>query len=128
MVIVIPKGGNMGWNIMEGTHPFPPGSSTPPPPGFVPPIKEYPHSVGLSITGGYVYRGKKIPSLVGWYLYADYAKGQVWGLKYEDGKVTADAQLLQMTGQISSFGEDVDGELYLCDHGPGLVHRILPAE
>lgn len=126
MVHIIKKGRNYGWNIMEGTHPFRPYDN---PPEFIPPIKEYHHSVGLSITGGYVYRGKKIPSLVGWYVYGDYAKGQVWGLKYENGKVVGEELLLQRANwQISSFGEDIDGELYICDHTPGLVHKILPAE
>jgi glucose/arabinose dehydrogenase len=122
MVHIIKNGGNYGWNIMEGTHPFHPVEN---PPEFVKPIKEYPHSLGLSISGGYVYRGKSIPSLVGWYLYADYAKGQVWGLKYENGEVTGDEQLLQMRGQPSSFGEDKDGELYICDHGIGTVSKIV---
>lgn len=129
MVYIVKKGGNAGWNIMEGTHPFPPNSSAPPPPAFVPPIKEYHHQVGLSITGGFVYRGKKIPELVGWYLYGDYAKGQLWALKYEDGKLTGDVELLHRTNwQISGFGEDLDGELYIADHGPGQVHKILPAD
>src|ERR1044071_9065268 len=77
-----------------------------------------------AITGGYVYRGKKIPSLVGWYVYGDYAKGQLWALKYENGKVTGDELLLQRSNwQISSFGQDLDGELYICDHGWICVSR-----
>ena len=85
-----------------------------------PPIVEYPHSPtserpdsGLSITGGYVYRGKKIPELVGVYVYGDFETGRIWGLRYEDGKVTANGELIEVTPRsklnIASFGEDAAG-------------------
>ena len=76
------------------------------------------------IIGGSVYRGKKIPSLTGYYIYGDYDSGRVWGLKYEAGRVTADVQLLN-AASISSFGEDSGGELYLCNHYGHVVLKLV---
>jgi glucose/arabinose dehydrogenase len=121
---IIEKGGNYGWRIMESFHDHQP---VPNPPKMILPIKEYGHDLGLSVTGGFVYRGKKIPSLIGWYIYGDYSSGRIWGLKYEAGKVTGDELLLHSRAQPVSFGEDVAGELYLCDHN-GTVYRIVGAD
>jgi glucose/arabinose dehydrogenase len=123
-VDLIVKGGNYGWNVREGTHPFKPG-----PFGaqYIEPVIEYPHQpnlqpqamfpdhgVGLSITGGYVYRGKKFPALDGIYIYGDYSLGTIWGLRYDyDGKkLTSHGVLLQQPQNITSFAEDNDGEIY----------------
>jgi glucose/arabinose dehydrogenase len=121
-VDVLEAGGNYGWRLREALHPFKPTKNEP---TLTDPIKEYGRDKGVSVTGGYVYRGKSIASLVGWYVYGDYGSGRIWGLKYEDGRVTEDAELLRMRGQPSSFGEDIDGELYVCDHGRGTVLRIV---
>ncbi|MDB6028875.1 MAG: gdhB 2 [Verrucomicrobiales bacterium] len=121
---IIEKGGNYGWSYREGFHEYKEGA--PANAKFLEPILEYPHTValgtnhlpGLSITAGYVYRGKKIPSLRGVYVYGDWANGILWGLRYEQGKVTQDG-VLEMAPkvfpprQISSFGEDEEGEIYL---------------
>ena len=120
---IIEKGKNYGWNIMEGNHEYKDGR---PKTGLVPPIKEYDHNLGLSITGGFVYRGKKIPALAGYYIYGDYDSGRVWGLKYEAGRVTADVQLL-IAASISSFGEDNEGEIYLCNHYGHAVLKLVGA-
>jgi len=88
----------------------------------------------MSITGGYVYRGKAIPNLQGWYLYGDYSKGTLWGLKYDGQKVTGDATLkIQNEREVrpmlpSGFGEDDDGEIYVCSHQDGKVWKIVPAK
>ena len=96
MVHRIENGGNYGWSIREGFHPFQPQRRQRPDPAakIQPPIVEYPHAPtrdrhdsGLSITGGYVYRGKKIPELFGVYVYADFDSGRIWGLRYEDKQV-----------------------------------------
>lgn len=123
---IIKKGGNYGWNFREGFHEF---GTNPPPAGvtFEDPILEYPHfatqttnhTVGLSVTGGYVYRGEKIPEMRGVYVYADFIMGTIWGLRYEGGKVTRHGVLLEMPKglnpprQIASFGEDNSGEVYV---------------
>ena len=120
-VDIITRGGNYGWRFREAAHPFKPDGA---PPNLIDPIKEYGRHLGLSITGGYVYRGKQIPDLVGWYLYADYGSGRIWGLKYENGQVTADAELLKDRAQPASFGEDLAGELYICDHN-GAIYKIV---
>ena len=82
-------GENYGWNVWEGTHPFAGGSAS----DHVPPVFEYPHSLGCSVTGGYVYRGSAIPQLEAVYLFGDYCTGRVWAmyrdldLNWQDGRV-----------------------------------------
>jgi glucose/arabinose dehydrogenase len=123
-VDVIVKGGNYGWNTREGAHHFKPGAEGA---KFIDPIIEYPHqpkfqsqamfpdhSIGVSITGGYVYRGKQSPALAGIYIYADYGLGTIWGLRYDAAtqKATAHATLLAQPNNVDSFAEDNDGEVY----------------
>ena len=128
-----PSGANFGWSLMEATHKFK-GDN---PPGAVLPIFEYGHTGGAcSVTGGYVYRGSKVATLKGVYVYGDACSGAVWGLTQSGGKVTGQAAL-QLGGanpsaargsgySISSFGEDSAGELYLLDLG-GAVYRFEAA-
>ena len=86
------------------------------------------HSPGISITGGYVYRGKKFPALRGVYVYADYQMGTVWGLRYENGKLTADDSLVpgNQRRNIPSFGEDSNGELYVLSFD-GTIYEFTEA-
>jgi glucose/arabinose dehydrogenase len=138
MVHRIENGGNYGWSIREAFHPFQPQRRQRPDPAspIRPPIVEYPHSPtrdrpdsGLSITGGYVYRGKKLPELVGVYVYGDFDSGRIWGLRYQDGKVTANGELIQVSAgpklNIASFGEDPQGELYILAFD-GRIHELVP--
>ncbi|MEW6368626.1 MAG: PQQ-dependent sugar dehydrogenase [Acidobacteriota bacterium] len=118
-VDVVQIGRNYGWNIMEGSHCYPPGSSCNAA-GLVQPVVEYSHAGGnCSITGGYVYRGSMFPALAGTYFYADFCTGIIWGL---GGGVAS--QLLDTNLSIASFGEDETGELYIVDLG-GTVSRIV---
>ena len=110
---LIRSGGNYGWNLREGTHPF--GKKlTPSNVKVESPIWEYDHTVGKSITGGVVYRGKKFPELSGCYLYADYVTGKLWALKYDRkaNKVTGNLSIPSSPLPVISFGEDEDGEAY----------------
>jgi glucose/arabinose dehydrogenase len=125
---IIEKGGNYGWNIREGLHPFPPNSQSSKE-GFIDPIWEYHHDVGKSITGGTVYRGKKLPDLQGYYIYGDYVTGLVWGLKYDEKtrSVTENRPIQSLKLPIMSFGEDADGELYLTTTF-GVLYTLAPIE
>ena len=117
-------GANFGWNLMEGTLEF----AGPEPDDHVPPIYEYETGgpEGCAITGGYVYTGEAIAELYGAYLYADYCNGLLRGLVVDDGEVVEQADLGVDGGQVVSFAEDADGELYLLDLG-GSVFRLDPA-
>ena len=122
---ILVKGGNYGWNKREGTHAFKRGDKTK---EMIDPVTEYGRDMGISITGGYVYRGKKFKSLQGIYFYADYGTGRVWGLDYDLEKqgVTANEVVGQFArATISSFGEDANGELYVCGHRVGTIYRVV---
>ena len=112
---LITKGGNYGWNLRESKHEFAP-NSTGTGPGLIDPIFEYHHDIGKSITGGHVYRGKKVPALSGHYLYADYVTGRIWALKYDEAKkaVVANHPIPYQGAALPviSFGEDEAGEVY----------------
>jgi glucose/arabinose dehydrogenase len=110
---IIRGGGNYGWNLREGRHPFGPGGFAPNE-NLIEPIWEYHHDVGKSITGGYVYRGRKVPELQGAYLYADYVTGQHWALWYDAAQnaVTANRSILPKGTPVLTYGEDDQGEVY----------------
>ncbi|MFQ5771135.1 MAG: PQQ-dependent sugar dehydrogenase, partial [bacterium] len=112
---LIEKGQNYGWNCMEGTHGFPPGSNCSTT-GLTLPIVEYSHSAGISVTGGYVYRGSLRPELEGAYVYADFGSGRIWLLRHENDQITADSLLLDTSIRISSFGVDENNELYIIQY------------
>jgi glucose/arabinose dehydrogenase len=119
-VDIVEKGGNYGWNILEGNHCY--NSSNCDTSGFVMPMVEYDHSVGNSITGGFVYRGTMLPELFGAYIYGDYVSGKIWKLTF--GGITPVNELLLETNlNISSFGVDADNELYFCAFD-GKIYRF----
>lgn len=116
------RGANLGWNILEGTKRFTGGSV---PRGTVKPIHEYSHDDGsCSITGGFVYRGRAIPSLTGYYLYADFCDDTIRTLRYRNGQ-TSKVQRFPALHSISSFGEDAEGEIYVASL-EGTVSKIVP--
>ncbi len=117
-------GENYGWKLMEGTRCADGGSSGCPsgvPPCnasvFVRPRYEYNHSQGCSVTGGYVYRGTLVPALAGHYVYGDFCSGRLWA----DGE-----QLDPVAPQLSTFGEDVAGEVYLGTQGGDIFRFFDP--
>ena len=93
----------------------------------LPPIAEYDHSEGCSITGGFVYRGSRIPALYGSYVFGDYCSGRIWGLQRKQDTWER-YPLLETEANISSFGEDDEGELYFADHRAGAIYRIEAVE
>jgi quinoprotein glucose dehydrogenase len=134
---IVTKGGNYGWNIRESMHKFDEANAKPGPgrtvaqankpdpkegrDDLIDPIWEYHHDIGKSITGGVVYRGKRVPELVGHYLYADYVSGKVWALKYDEktGKVVANRPIAGAKANpnppVMTIGTDEQGEVYLGD-------------
>ena len=115
-----PGGENYGWSVYEGNHPF---SGESPPPDMVTPIAEYSHSDGCSVTGGYVYRGDTLPELQGAYFYGDWCTGVAWTTRRDESGAWQTSVFMNTGRQISSFGEDELGELYLLDHN-GTVLRL----
>lgn len=119
-----PGGQNYGWNVMEGFACYNPAvgcSQT----GLTLPIFDYDHSAGdCSVTGGYVYRGAALPTLRGAYVFGDYCSGRIWALREQGGAWTR-TLLLDTPYEISSFGEDEAGELYLTDLGGGAVYQLV---
>jgi Glucose/sorbosone dehydrogenases len=119
------SGLNFGWSQREGLHKYK-GDR---PAGSVDPVSEYSHADGgVSVTGGYVYRGTRIPDLVGAYVFADFSQGRVTALEQHGGRVVSKRILdgVIQTG-ISSFGQDNAGELYVLDLSGNKVWRIDPA-
>ncbi len=112
-VNLITRGGNYGWNPRESMHRFKTTGSGPSS-EFIEPLWEYHHELGKSITGGNVYRGKKVPELAGCYLYADYVTGRIWALKYDRDtrRVTANKPIFGNVSPVITFGEDQEGEVY----------------
>ncbi len=113
-------GENYGWNVWEATHAFARGTAE----NHVLPFAEYNHALGCSVTGGYVYRGEAIPDLEAVYLFSDYCSGRVWA-SYRDSNMQWNTTEFLETGfQVSSFGEDENGEVYIIDYGSGSIYRI----
>jgi len=129
-------GRNYGWRNREGAH----DNVTSRAPAFLPliePIHEYGRSVGQSVTGGYVYRGRALgPAFTGRYFFADFAQGRVWsaGLVIDSQDEARVSSLIEHTaelggsnqlGNISSFGLDADGELYIVSHSRGTIVAVI---
>jgi glucose/arabinose dehydrogenase len=114
-------GENYGWHHMEGTRPYEGGVE---PENHTPPIFEYPHGQGCSITGGFVYRGSAILGLQGAYVFSDFCAGRIWTLA-QVGDLSLSLETGLIVPTISAFGEDNAGELYTTDL-TGNVFRIDP--
>ncbi len=124
---IIVRGGNYGWNLREGKHPFGPKASEARP-DLIEPIWEYPRTDGRSITGGVVYRGKRLPEIEGAYVYADWVTGLVWALRWDGKKVTANQKITPTACPgITSIGYDAAHEIYMTAFD-GKVYRIEKAD
>ena len=121
-VDILQKGGNYGWNVMEGDHCFnpPTGCDTS---NKVLPIIEYPHTVGIAVIGGYVYKGSAIPSLANKYIFGDLT-GKIFSLTEAPANTWTRADLLTTNLTISSLGQDNNGEMYVLDYGGGNVLKL----
>lgn len=120
---IITKGANYGWNIMEGSRCYSPAAGCNQS-GLTLPVVEYDHSKGCSVTGGYVYRGDKVPSLQGHYIYGDYCSGNIWALGYSDNTVTQNILIAKSGLSITSFGEDMAGNLYILSREGGIYTLV----
>jgi glucose/arabinose dehydrogenase len=120
-----PAGGqHYGWNTMEGAACYPenqPCNTR----GLEQPVVVYPHRDGCSVTGGSIYRGSRFAALQGLYFYADYCSGKLWALRKGTGGTWQQGLLLETGLNVSSFGEDDAGEIYLTDIQGGGVYQLV---
>ncbi len=123
----IERGGNYGWSVLEGSHPFRPERTRGPTPLLMP-IVEHDHANFRSITGGFIYRGTRLKELQGSYIYGDYDTGRIWMFRYDRQKKTVSdhRELYKSNLRLVGFGEDNAGELYLLDHMGGRISRLVP--
>jgi glucose/arabinose dehydrogenase len=125
VIHIVENGLNYGWNIIEGSHCYPPGSNCDTD-GLEMPVYEYrwgENNTGRSITGGYVYHGQNLPGLNGHFIYGDFISGRIWALEHSDLENPVNSELAHADFQISSFGVDQHGELYICGFD-GKIHRL----
>jgi glucose/arabinose dehydrogenase len=120
-----PAGANLGWSAFEGSHVFKPAvAARLNRSKLVWPVAQYSHAVGDAIVGGYVYRGAAIPALRGWYIFGDYGTGHIWAFKRGAGGPKALSGANKVLSSITSFGQDVAGELYVASPAGG-VYKIV---
>ncbi|MFM2076912.1 MAG: hypothetical protein RJA49_802 [Actinomycetota bacterium] len=118
------KGANFGWSAFEGTHVYNDDQKAP---GAIAPIWEYPHATECSVSGGTVYRGKEIPSLVGWYVVADFCSGRVWALQAAADGTLAGRVPLGTLPSPSAVVDAPDGNVYVLGLADGSLNRLTPA-
>jgi len=121
MIYRIQKGGNYGWSVQEGTHPFRPERKKGPTP-ILKPIVEHSHSDFRSITGGNVYHGARLPELSGSYVYGDFDTGRIWKI---DVSTAQASELARTTYRIITWADGSTGELYFVDFTSGRIHRLV---
>ena len=122
MIYRVQKGGNYGWSVMEGPQAVRPEAKRGPTP-ILPPALAFPHTEAASITGGYVYRGKRFPELAGVYLCGDWVtRTRFWGTRFDGDKIVWHKELAVGTERIVAFGEDHDKEIYLVSHAEKGAH------
>jgi putative heme-binding domain-containing protein len=122
MVHRIEKGGNYGWSAMEGPQPIKPEQVGPTP--ILPALVELPHTLGQSVTGGYVYRGSKFPELQGAYVFGDWETRRLWAARFDGSRTKEMPEITRPSVRIVAFGENNAGELFFLDHDGGTIHTI----
>ena len=124
-ISLVESGKNLGWKVREGAHCFEPreGCRTS---GLVDPLFEYERALGVSVTGGYVYTGKRIAGLSGHFVFGDFASGRLWALELPDSvRRVKPVYLGRYSYAFSTFGRDAEGEIYAADFGPGGIYRLV---
>ena len=91
-------------------------------------MHEYGREGGCSVTGGYVYRGNRLPSLTGTYVFGDFCSGKIWGMRYDGTSVTYNLLLADTGLNITSFGQDLEGEIYILSRNDGIYRLANPDE
>lgn len=124
-VYLVRRGANYGWSVSEGSHIFHAQRPAGPDP-ISPPTAEHHHSEARSLTGGRVYHGDRLAELRDAYLYGDFSTGRVWGIRHDGTKTIWHRELVDTPLQITGFGTDHQGEVYIIDHGGGF-YRLEPA-
>jgi hypothetical protein len=123
-VDLVRAGENFGWNVIEGFHPFSEryrrSDAV-----YMPPVLSYSHRHGVSVTGGYVYRGARAPQLRGAYVFADYETRRIWALWQQNRKLVKLVQIGQAASRVTAFGQDDDGELLVLRQDPPMVDRLV---
>ncbi len=122
-VSVIRKGDNLGWNVLEGFSNHSERFRSPQS-HYVPPVFAYSHRVGVSVTGGFVYRGSGSPALSGKYVFGDFETRRLWAMTFDSRRLVSIVEIGRAPDKIVSFGTDEAGELYLVGYDGGLIYRI----
>jgi putative heme-binding domain-containing protein len=129
MIDRVQRGGNYGWSVMEGRQTVRPEAKRGPTP-ILPPTLDFPHTEAASITGGYVYRGKKLKDLIGAYICGDWVTRKLWGTRFDGDRIVWHKELAQGTQRVVAFCEDNAGEIYFVNYDDpgGTIHQIEPNE
>ncbi len=128
MIYKVKKGGNYGWPIMEGPQPVKLDGKRGPTP-ISPPAIALPHAEAASITGGYVYRGKRLKDLVGAYIFGDWVTRKLWATRFDGDKIVSHVEIAQGVQRVVAFGVDHENELYFLNHDSnGTIHQLVPNE
>jgi putative heme-binding domain-containing protein len=122
MVHRVEKGGNYGWAATEGPQPIKAEQVGPTP--IHPALIELPHTIACSVTGGFVYRGRKFPELHGAYVFGDWETRRLWAARFQGDQTQEMPEIARPSVRIVAFGEDRDGELYFLDHDHGTIHTL----
>jgi glucose/arabinose dehydrogenase len=122
-ISLVRRGENLGWNVFEGHTPYSEqyrraGES------YIAPVFSYTHRQGVSVTGGYVYRGRLAPRMQGRYICGDFESRRLWALTETNRELASIVEIGRAPTRVPSFGEDHDGELYVVGYDAGVIYRM----